>query len=346
VVSARGVREAFRNETEFDTSPLYRALSQVVAANDRLLELAAQGRPGQHPTFLFFGAVHHALLSGIDHPLRSFYPSIVGDLALAPADAGPALISFCAENEDRLAATIRSRLVQTSHVQRSLALRLGLSVIAPEAPGPVHLIEVGASAGLNLRFDKYGYRLGDRRYGDLDSPVQIAADQYGRSPLPDLDDLAPIASTQGVDLNPVDVTDPDARRWLEALVWPENGDQRALLSAALTLVALDPPAIHRGDAIDTLPGIGAQLPAGEPRVVFHCATRIHVPHDRRPAFDRAIASVGDTGPLWWLALEDVPDPQPRAAPGQVGWGLVLRRPNGMTQTIAAVNGHLRWIKTL
>lgn len=340
------MREAFAHETEFDTSPLYRALSQVVAADDHLLGLAAHGRAGQHPTFLFFGAVHHALLGGIDHPLAAFYPSIVGNRARPPADAGPALKSFCAENEDQLAATIRSRLVQTSHVQRSLALRLGLAAITPELPGPVHLIEVGASAGLNLRFDRYGYRVGDRRFGDLDSPVQLTAELYGRAPLPDLDDLAPVASAQGVDLNPVDVTDPDSRSWLQALVWPENADQRTLLSAALTLVALDPPPIHRGDAIDTLSGIGAQLPAGEPRLVFHCATRIHVPRDRRPAFDRAIASVGDSGPLWWLALEDVPDPQPQSPPGQVGWGLLLRRPNGMSQTIAAVNGHLRWIKTL
>ena len=70
------VREAFENPTEFTTSPLYRALSRTVAATDQLLGLAARGRPGQYPTFLFFGAVHLLLLRGADHPLARHYPSV------------------------------------------------------------------------------------------------------------------------------------------------------------------------------------------------------------------------------------------------------------------------------
>ena len=142
-------------------------------------------------------------------------------------------MSFCAEFGAELAETISSRLVQTSQVQRALGLRLGLSMIACEVPGPVHLIEVGASAGLNLRFRSYGYQVGGRQFGNPAAPVQLAADRYGAGPLPDLDVLPPVASVLGVDLNPLDVRDPDARQWLEALVWPENHRQRALLSAAL-----------------------------------------------------------------------------------------------------------------
>jgi hypothetical protein len=52
------LRRAFESPREFTSSPLYRALSRTVAAEDRLLDLASRGRPGQYPTFLFFGAVH------------------------------------------------------------------------------------------------------------------------------------------------------------------------------------------------------------------------------------------------------------------------------------------------
>jgi len=117
-------------------------------------------------------------------------------------------------------------------------------------------------------------------------------------------------------LNPIDVRDPDARQWLEALVWPENHRQRALLSAALADAAADPPAIWAGDAIDVLPWIGRELPAGESRVVFHSATRMHVPADRLDAFDAAIAQLGDGGPLWWLSIEESPDPDPRPSPSR------------------------------
>jgi hypothetical protein len=358
VLDRERVRRAFANPAEFTTSPLYRELSRTVAASEQLLDLAGLGRPGQYPTFLFFGAVHRLVLRGVAHPLAAYYPSVAGDAALPAAGAGPALESFARAYAAELAETIRTRLVQTSVVQRTLGLRIGLGAIAARsarAPlaGPLHVIEVGASAGLNLRFDRYGYRLsGDRygpagqQYGDPDSPVQLAAEVYGPAPLPDLDRMPVIGRVQGIDLNPVDAADPDAREWLEALVWPENHAQRELLGRALAAVAADPPPIAAGDAVDVLPELAAGLPAGEPRLVFHAATRIHVPRERRAAFDAAIQAAGATGPLWHLSVEGAPQPDPRSSPTRYGAGLQLRDPSGDTRTVAVVDGHLRWIETL
>jgi hypothetical protein len=270
--------------------------------------------------------------------------------ALPAGQAGPALESFGRAYAAELAETIRTRLVQTSVVQRTLGLRIGLSAIAASAreplAGPLHVIEVGASAGLNLRFGRYGYRLSGRQYGDPDSPVQLAAEVYGAQRLPDLDRMPAIGRVQGVDLNPVDATDPDAREWLEALVWPENQAQRELLGRALALVAVDPPPIQAGDAVDVLPGLAAGLPAGEPRLVFHAATRMHVPRERRPAFDAAIRAAGETGPLWWLSIEGDLKPDPRPQPARPGSPLLLRDPAGNSRTVAVVDGHLGWIETL
>ncbi len=339
------VAVAFTHPREFEGSPLYRALAATVAGNPELLTLAGLGRPGQYPTFLFFGAVHHLLLQGVDHPLARYYPSLVGNSARPPdASAGEFLVDFCARHNGELARTISTRLVQTNHVQRALGLRIGLTALPKDRE--YHLIEVGASAGLNLRFDRYGYRVGDRRFGDPDSPVQITAELYGNVPLPDLDDLPPLAGVRGVDLAPVDVRDPDGRAWLEALVWPENHDQRTLLSAALAMAAPDPPEITAGDAVDVLPRIAAELPAGEPRIVYHSATRMHVPRERLRAFDEAIDSVGDNGPLWYLSVEEAPDPDPRPTPTRRGAALRLRAPDGTTNTIAVVSGHLRWVETI
>jgi hypothetical protein len=344
-VDRERVRAAFTDPAEFTTSPLYRCLSRTVAATDQLLDLACLGRPGQYPTFLFFGAVHLLLLGGTRHPLARFYPSIAGPRALPPGGAGPALVSFGREHAAELAATISTRLVQTSQVQRAAGLRLGLSVIAGEVPGPVHLIEAGASAGLNLRFDRYGYRLNGRQFGDPASPVQLAVECHGPGPLPDLDRQPAIASVLGVDLHPVDAADPAERAWLEALVWPENHGQRALLAVALELAAADPPPLRAGDVADVLPAIAGSLPAGQPRVVFHAATRLHVPAGRRAAFDAAIERAGDTGPMWWLSIEGAPDQDARLRAGRRGPALRLRRPGqAAAQTIAVVDGHLRWIE--
>src|SRR5215469_11436987 len=141
---------------EFGSSPLYRALAQTVAGDERLLRLAARGRPGQHPAFLFFGAVHALLLAGADHGLARSFPSIAGADARPPDAAGPALVDFCAAFGPALANLIETRLVQTNVVQRALALRLGLAAIGRQVAAPVNLVEVGASAGVLLRFDRYG----------------------------------------------------------------------------------------------------------------------------------------------------------------------------------------------
>ena len=350
------LRQAFEQPREFTTSPLYRALSRTVAGDDGLLELAGRGRPGQYPTFLFFGAVHHLLLAGAGHPLARFYPSVAGQQALPPGhpSAGPALVSFCREFEAGLTERISTRLVQTNQVQRALALRFGLAAIAAELTGPAHLIEVGTSAGLNLLFDRYGYQVGGQPFGDPASPVQLAAARHGSGPLPDLDALPEIDSVLGIDLSPVDAADPDARSWLEALVWPENHRQRAQLAAACSVAAADPPPVRAGDAIDVLPKIAASLPPGAPRVVFHSATRMHVPAGRLAAFDAAIAGLGAGGPLWWLSLEGTADPDPRPAAARAarpGAGLVLRRAGTASrgtadEVIAVVDGHLGWLETV
>jgi hypothetical protein len=176
--------------------------------------------------------------------------------------------------------------------------------------------------------------------------VQLETELLGEGALPDLDVLPALASVQGVDLNPVDVRVREDREWLGALVWPENHDQRLLLTSALDVVAGDPPPILRGDAIDVLPGLAASLPPGEPRVVYHSATRMHVPAHRLAAFDAAIAGLGESGPLWWLSVEDAPDPDPRPDPSRGGAALRLRGPDGSSRDLAVVEGHLRWLETL
>jgi hypothetical protein len=324
----------FAQTPEFATSPLYRSLAKTVAANPRLLRLAARGRPGQYPTFLFFGAVHALLLAGVDHELAGYFPSIVGTDARPPDDAaGPALADFCATFEPELAALIETRLVQTNVVKRALALQLGLAAIGRTGTAPVHLVEVGASAGLLLRFDRYGYTLGGRSFGDKRSPVQIAAEWRGEAAPPDLDTVPPLASVTGIDLHPLDARDADDCRWLEALVWPENRAEADLLQRALAIVAEDPPPIHAGDAVDVCPALAADLPPGQPRVVFHSMTRMHVPPDRLQAFDAALAILGRDGPLYHLSLE--------------GQGeLDLRGPDGTVTHLARVGGRIEWVQPL
>ncbi len=341
---------------QFSSSPLYMALCPVVAGNDFLRRLALRARPGQRPEFAFFGAVHLLLLSGVAHELATFYPSVVGQPATSLRRVGQALESFCREHYDDLGEILSTRLVQTNHVRRAVGLRAGLAMIAPQVEQPIDLIEVGSSAGLLLGFDRYGYRLhrpkatlqdAPRVFGDAASPVQIDCDVLGDHPAPDLNGPPPISSVSGVDLNPIDPNDMASRKWLEALVWPEDNEQRRLLSAALDVAAQYPPTVLGGDAIDILPPLADDLASDHARVVFHCATRIHVPERMLCEFDEAIRKLGDTGPLWEIAIEYPPAPDPRPAGERLpGVGMTITDPAGASHLVAVVDGHLRWFRPL
>lgn len=330
---------------EFNSSPLYRALGKVVASDVSLLRLASRARAGQYPTFLFFAAVHYLLLAGANHELARFYPSMVSADALPPEGAGPAFISFCSLHESEIGTLLETRLVQTNNVKRSMALRLGFVAVRRQVASPVHLIELGASAGVNLRFDRYCYQLGSRHFGDPHSPVQISSVWRSDRPVPDLDAIPSLASVTGVDLHPLDAGNPDDRGWLEALVWPENRHQADLLRRALDVVAADPPPVRAGDAIEVCPALAAELPAGEPRVVFLAATRLHVPRDRRDTFDAALESLGRNAPLYLVSLEGPGDRSPSEPLSHVGT-LDLRSPSGSLVHLAIVDGHLESVEPL
>ena len=328
----------------FTTSPLYAALCPAVAGDRVTLELLMHRRRGQQPSYLLFGAVHYLLLAGAEHPVRSFYPSLsVGEVAAA-SGAGPVFLDFVHLYREELAAVVRSRLVQTNVVRRAVGLRFALWAIGRTCPEPVHLVEVGASAGIHLHVDKYRYVLGSRSFGVQDAKVTINSRWLGNGPPPDLDRVPVIASRTGVDLHPVDVTDPDQRRWLRALVWPENGPDADLLERALVTTAAAPPKILADDAIDVCSQIGRRLPHGDTRVAFHAATRMHVPPERRAAFDHAIDAMGEHGPLYHVWQEPLTAPHDQANQVDQRAGLFFHRPNtdGVV-ALAQIDGHGAWL---
>ncbi|GAA4204914.1 DUF2332 domain-containing protein [Actinocatenispora rupis] len=330
-------------EQEFATSPLYQRLSGIVAADDRLLAIAAHCRAGQQPTNLVFAAVHYLLLGADDAPgLAGWYPSLGG--TRTPDD--PALTGeftdFCLAYREELTALVARRLVQTNVVKRSAALRVGLAAI--DEPGPVTLLEVGASGGIHLAFDAYRCRIGDTDLGPADSPVVITTEWRSTRPVPTRIPL--VGDRLGVDLNPIDLADETERRWLRALVWPENLPQYGLLTAATAVVADRRPRIVAGDAVTVLPTLDAVLPTDRPLVVWHAATRAHVPAERRAAFDAAVQALGRRRPLYTVSLETPEDAADWHARHGLCYALELRASGAPARRIAAVDGHANWIEPL
>jgi hypothetical protein len=132
-----------------------------------------------------------------------------------------------------------------------------------------------------------------RSFGPADAAVRLSAEWPSPSvPVPDLDDLPEIVERIGVDLHPLPAAGFEDRLWLRALVWPEHRDRLEQLDAILDAVAEDLPTILDGDAIELLPRLGSELPAGVPIVAFHAMVRCHAPSSSVEAFDAAIARLG------------------------------------------------------
>ena len=80
-----------------------------------------------------------------------------------------------------------------------------------------------------------------------------------------------------------------------------------------------------------------------PLVVFHSMVRVHVPADRRGAFDAAITALGRRRRLLHVSLEMAPQDSPYRQRAPL---LALRDSEGAPRDLAIVEGHGRWIEPL
>ncbi len=155
-----------------------------------------------------------------------------------------------------------------------------------------------AAGGLVLYPDRYSYSYRYAVDGMTDSAVLDPSTGASPVELPCTIDAASVptrlpdvAWRAGVDLNPIDVADPDQLAWLETLVWPEHTERRDHLHRAAALVAADPPHLVAGDIIDKIPALIGQAPTGSHVVVFHSAVLVYLTEERRAEFARLMQSM-------------------------------------------------------
>ncbi|MEM4781509.1 MAG: DUF2332 domain-containing protein [Halalkalicoccus sp.] len=285
------------------TSPLYERLARAIADDEVLLDLARIVPSDRSRPHVLLGAVHAELLRGVDHPLAAFYPSVTDDpIPVTEEDPYPVFRGFCLGHTDRLRPSLETRRTQTNAVRRCTALLPAFEFVSRLAGrDPLALIELGASAGLNLRFDRYGYQYGERRVGVENPTLVLSTALRGEREPPLPDDPPPIASRVGVDLDPVDVTDPADARWLRALVWPEHADRRRNLEAAVGIAREHRPDLRRGDAIATLPDLLDRVPPERPVCVFDTQLRYQLPEERVERLDETLADAARRRELYWLS---------------------------------------------
>ena len=288
-------------------APLYEKFALGIAKDDELKEFANTVRPGQPPANILFAAVHYLLLRGADGPLRCFYPNLNDGVRLGNLDdALPAFKAFVDSHREELTPIVRSRVTNTNEVGRSAVLHAAFRTLAREAGEPLHLVELGPSAGLNLIWDRYGVRYrrdGESFYaGEAGAKLVLDIELKGES-VPPLGANPRVASRIGLERNPVDLSRSEERDWLKALIWADEVERFARLDGALAIVADEKPPIRAGDALALLPDALAEIPAGETACVYHSFVVYQFPEEQRTALNDLLLAVSVRRPVWRLSWE-------------------------------------------
>jgi hypothetical protein len=258
---------AFRRLAETartEAAPLYEHLCLRIADDVELLEMAALARPGQSMPYLLFDAVHFLLLGGVAHELRAFYPSLTQSPS-DPAAAYPVFREFCLVNASEIRRLIPAHDNQTNEVGRMAALLPAISEAARlGGDRPLGIVEVGPSAGLNLCFDRYFFDYGRVQWGDPSASVRFTCALEDEATPPLVGGRPSIAYRIGLDLEPIDVTDEAAARWMLSSTWPDHRDLSELQSRAIDVVRGRPVARGRARRPDLvrLPVVHAESPFG------------------------------------------------------------------------------------
>ena len=290
-------------------SPLYGALLERCAGDARqdgivagILGADAGNAVESALALRFMAAVHRVALSGDAPALAAHYPSCGGD---GNADAAwQAFLDVLHARAEQLQASIKEPL-QTNEVNRAAALLGGFLLVQAQTRLPLRLLEIGASAGLNLRWDHFRY-LADRwSWGPTDSPVRLSGNFKHGLPFPD--ERAVVAARLGCDQAPIDPTTDDGRLRLLSFVWADQLKRIAQLEAACKVARRVPAHVERADAVPWLESMLNLPQESVATVVFHTIVMQYLTPTQRERLAALIEQAGtratSDAPLAHLSLE-------------------------------------------
>lgn len=254
------------------SSPIYERLAKRVAEDPDVLALLGELPDPKRQPNLLFAAV--AFINGALPDYGEFH-------------------GWLLDHRDAVVDVMLARRTQTNEAGRCATLLPALALL----PGPLALLEVGASAGLCLLLDRYGYDFAGHPVGPRDAELVLYCQPRGPVPLPT--SVPEVVWRAGVDLHPIDLFDDAEVRWLEALVWPDQPERLARLRTAVGIARRDPPRIVTGNLLDELLPLAAEAPSDATLVIFHSAVLVYLTPEERERFAVQVSSL----PAIWLSNE-------------------------------------------
>lgn len=279
------------------------------------------------------GALHFLARSGAAPRLAEAYPPN----ALDETALWPAIAAAIVDHDDFLVGFL-DRPPQTNETARSAVLLGGALLVAGATRLPLEIFEIGASAGLNLHFDRYCYDLGVGRWGDPAAPVRLNCAWRGAPP--PLDAPLSVVARMGCDIDPLDPLRPADRERLLAYVWPDQTERLARMEKALAHAGRREERVERADAADWLEArLAAPVSPGRARVLVHSVVWQYIALETKARAARLIAAAGAAAtresPFAWLRMEGDGDTRSAAVALSL-W------PDGGVFPLGRADFHGRW----
>ena len=305
------VRTAFENQTAYcrdNRAPVTALVCAALAgllASERggavMARIRAWGGPplADALPLRIAGGLYALHLQGAEPGLAPIYR---GE---APADAVARVASALERHEQALLPWLDGP-PQTNEAGRSWAFAASmLWLVEQGCPAEFALFELGSSAGINLMMDRYAFDLGGVTAGPKEARMRIAPEWRGAPPPAD---PFRIVSTQGCDVAPVDLIEPDQALRLRAYIWPELTERFARMDAAVAAAREAAPRIAKRRAGDFVAEVLAR-PAepGVTRMIAHSVVWQYIPAGERQSITASMEAAGARAtaetPLAWVMLE-------------------------------------------
>lgn len=324
-------------------SPLYAYLLEQSAADVEaggacrdVLRGHALDPHGSALALRFMGAVHRIVLTGRAPELARYYPSTNG--RIDNAKCWPIFRATVEQYQDALRELV-NRPVQTNEVGRAAALIGGFLLVSQESNLPLRLLEMGASAGLNLRWDHYYYEADGASFGDKSSAVHLTDVFTGGHP--PLSTQARISERRGCDLNPLDLETEEGEVTLLSYVWADQTARLKMLRGAIEVARRVAAPVDIADAPQWLAAQLASVMRDTATIIFHSIVWQYMSEEGRrrvvEILERAGKLATSNSPLAWLRME----------PGEEQAEVRLKTwPGGQDRLIATAGFHgrdVRWL---
>jgi hypothetical protein len=289
-------------------SPLYGDLLQRVATDLEeegpsweILRGHEHDPGGSALALRLMGAVNRLVLAGEEPALDRIYHDPERDEAAAWQE----FRSVLERNPDRLRRLVEHP-VQTNEVGRCAALLPGFLTVAAETGLPLRLLEVGASAGLNLYWDRYRYVSDRASWGPPDSPLVLPFELEGDGAFPEVN-WVDIAERRGCDTVPIDPTGTDGPVDLLAYIWPDQPDRIERVRAALEIASERRVEVEHVSAAVWVERMLREATPNRVTVLFHSIVEQYLSEEELASFHRSVREAGQRAtpavPLAWLRME-------------------------------------------